>query len=159
MILWHAAVWLLIVGSAAMGGIFFAFSVFVISGLSRLAPERAIAAMQAINLAVITPWFLGVFLMTAAVAAAVVVAVIVCPALPGSRWVLVAALLYGVGIFLVTVVGNVPLNDALAAQVPDGQHAQERWDAFARSWLVWNHARTAAGLFAMVCAVLGFTRT
>ena len=52
---------LAIVGSAASGGIFFAFSTFVMQALAQLPPAQGIAAMQAINITVINPWFMMAF--------------------------------------------------------------------------------------------------
>ncbi|HLL90834.1 MAG TPA: hypothetical protein VK324_16150 [Tepidisphaeraceae bacterium] len=53
-------------GSGLMAGVFFAFSAFVMRALGRLPAGEAVAAMRAINVAVINPLFLGVFLGTAA---------------------------------------------------------------------------------------------
>ena len=54
-------------GCGLMAGVFFAFSTFIMRALARLQPARGIEAMQSINRTVINPWFLGVFLGTAAV--------------------------------------------------------------------------------------------
>lgn len=43
------------IGSGAVGGIFFAFSTFVMGALARLAPQQDIAAMNAINVTVLNP--------------------------------------------------------------------------------------------------------
>lgn len=64
---------LLCVGSGTIGGVFFAFSTFVLRALSTIAVEPGIAAMQRINVVVINPIFLGTFLGTAALAAATIV--------------------------------------------------------------------------------------
>jgi len=53
-------------GSGLIAGVFFAFSTFVMPALARLAPAQGVAAMQAINVAVLNRWFLGVFVGTAA---------------------------------------------------------------------------------------------
>ena len=52
-------------GSGLVAGIFFAFSTFVMNALGRLAPAQGISAMQAINVTVLNPWFLGAFFGTA----------------------------------------------------------------------------------------------
>ena len=43
------------VGCAVNGGVFFAFSSFVMAALRRLAPAQGIAAMQSINVVALTP--------------------------------------------------------------------------------------------------------
>jgi len=54
------------IGCGLMGGVFFAFSVFVMKALTRLPPQAGIAAMQAINVTVLNPLFFIAFLGTAA---------------------------------------------------------------------------------------------
>ena len=54
------------------------------------------------------------------------------------------ALLYFIGTFLVTMVFNVPLNDALAAAAPDSADGASLWARYLGTWTVWNHVRTIA---------------
>jgi len=67
---------LALLGCGLNGGVFFAFSSFVMRALGRLPPAEGMAAMQTVNVAVRNPVFLGAFLGTAAAcgAAAVVAA-------------------------------------------------------------------------------------
>ena len=51
-------------GSGAIGGVFFAFSNFVMPALARVAPAEGIHAMQAINVTVLNRLFLGTFMGT-----------------------------------------------------------------------------------------------
>lgn len=44
------------VGSALIGGAFFAFSSFVMGALGKLPPAQGVAAMQSINVVVINPF-------------------------------------------------------------------------------------------------------
>src|ERR1044071_5696034 len=53
-------------GCGLIAGVFFAFSAFVMKALARLSPVQGISAMQSINVVVINPVFLAVFLGTAA---------------------------------------------------------------------------------------------
>ena len=53
-------------GCGLMGGVFFAFSTFVMRALARLPPAQGIAAMQSINVAAITPSFMLALFGTAA---------------------------------------------------------------------------------------------
>ncbi len=147
-----------ILGTGVIGGVFFAFSSFVMRALGRLPVAQGLAAMQSINVAVINPHFLGAFLGTAGISlTAIVVA--------GLRWgeagaALHAAggVLYFVGTFLVTVLGNVPLNNALERVQPSDANAAETWKDYLRRWTNWNHLRTAAALFATLSFSLGFVR-
>jgi uncharacterized membrane protein len=44
--------------------------------------------------------------------------------------------------FVVTMVFNVPLNDALAAVDPGSPDAAPLWARYLKDWTFWNHVRT-----------------
>jgi uncharacterized membrane protein len=54
-----------LLGSALVGGIFFAFSSFIMKALADVPAAEGIGAMQSINVVVINPSFLGAFFGTA----------------------------------------------------------------------------------------------
>lgn len=146
-------------GAGLIGGVFFAFSTFVMRALGRLPVPQGVAAMQAINLTVINPLFLGTFLGTAVLG--VILAGVSLP-----RWrsepaatvcVLVGSFVYLVGVVLVTMRCSVPRNDALAAVVdPHGAEGARLWDRYLREWTAWNHVRTVSGLLAAAAFTLAF---
>jgi uncharacterized membrane protein len=104
------------VGAGTMGGVFFAFSVFVMAALDRLRPEQAVSAMRAINVTVITPLFMLGFVGTALLCVAVVV-VVATGGFVGSAGLGVAgAGVYLVGTFGLTGVYNVPRNNRLVGR-------------------------------------------
>jgi uncharacterized membrane protein len=146
------------IGSGLMGGVFFAFSVFVMKALSKLPPAQGIAAMQSINVVVLNPGFLLVFAGTAV--ACVVLAILACLrwSEPGAAWLLAGGVLYVAGNFLVTMAGNVPLNDALAAVDPQGAGAAARWADYLSRWMVWNHVRTLTGAAALAAFIVALCR-
>jgi len=141
-------------GAALVGGIFFAFSSFVMAALGRLRPEQGIAAMQSVNLTVINPWFFAVFFGTALGAAALAVPGIIYGGAPGSAWLLSGSLLYLFGCILVTMLFNVPLNDALAAVEPDSTEGAGLWAGYLATWTRWNHLRTVASLAAAASFIM-----
>jgi uncharacterized membrane protein len=141
--------WVATLGSGLIAGVFFAFSTFVMKALARRPAAEALAAMQAINVAVINPLFLGVFLGTAVVCVAAVVVAWMSWWKPGGAYTVAGAALYLVGTFLVTMVCNVPLNNSLAAVAPSDPDAAKKWSAYVRRWTAWNHVRTAAAALAM----------
>ena len=53
------------IACAAMGGVFFAFSSFVMRALARMPPAQGIAAMQSINIVAVTPVFMTALFGTA----------------------------------------------------------------------------------------------
>lgn len=145
-------------GSALMAGTFFAFSSFVMRALGRLPPAQGIAAMQSINVAVINPWFLGVFLGTAIACAALGVLSLLGWSEPGAAWGLAGSLLYLGGTIFVTMRFNVPLNDRLAKADPDSTAGAELWARYLSDWTFWNHVRTAAPLAALACFIYALAK-
>ena len=105
-------------GCGLIAGVFFAFSSFVIKALARLQPTPGIAAMQSINITVINPLFMAAFLGTAAACIFLFVSSLLKWHQPGAAYLLIGSLLYLVGTLGVTIVFNVPLNDALAKVDP-----------------------------------------
>ncbi len=135
-------------GCGLMAGVFFAFSAFVMKALARLPAAGGIAAMQFINVAVINPLFLGVFIGTGAVCAVAVIVSLTQWDKTGAVYLLVGGALYLIGSFLVTIVFNVPLNNSLAAVAPADPDREQQWAGYLDRWTTWNHVRTAAALAA-----------
>ena len=75
-LIWHASI-LALLGSAVIGGVFFAFSSFVMKALGRLPSQAGADAMCSINVVVINLVFLGTLLGTALLCAGIVVASLV----------------------------------------------------------------------------------
>ncbi len=141
-------------GCGLMAGAFFAFSTFVMRALGRIAPARGIAAMQSINIAVINPLFLGVLFGTGVLCVLLAVAALMTWPATGAAYLLVGSLLYVVGNVVVTMVGNVPLNNALAAVQPDSADGARLWARYLTRWMAWNHVRTVTALGASACFIL-----
>lgn len=141
-------------GCGLIAGAFFAFSSFVMKALSRVPASEGMAAMQSINVVVLNPVFLGVFVGTAALCAAGLVVSFLRWQEPGAGYLLAGSLLYLAGTFLVTMMFNVPLNDALAAVSPTATGADGLWADYLVRWTAWNHVRTAAALAAMASFIL-----
>lgn len=153
-----AVQWVTIGAAVAAGvssGTTYAFSSFVMRGLDRLPQVDAIRAMQSINEAAIHPAFLGVFIGTG-------------PALIAlSAWrslldrpdglVLVATGIYVVGVIGVTVLGNVPMNEALgrvvALDAPSGV-----WAKYSGPWTGLNHLRTLAAAVSAALLIASVAR-
>jgi uncharacterized membrane protein len=111
--------------------------------------------MQSINVAVLNPWFLAAFVGTGAACLLVGAASVWRWHETGAGYLLVGAVLYLVGTFLVTVLFNVPLNDALADVPPAGPESADRWASYVASWTAWNHVRTAAAFAAAALLTVG----
>lgn len=144
--------------SAGVGsGMMYVFSTGVMQGLGQLPQEESVRAMQAINVAVINPWFLGVFMGTGLFAGVLGAANALGYAGPVDPWLLAGAGLYIVGVVMVTIGGNVPLNDALAAVDP-ASLSPATWAEYATPWLRWNHLRSLAAAISSALLVVSTIR-
>ena len=131
-----------------VAGVFFAFSTFVMAALKRLPPRQGIAAMQSINVTVITPLFM-LTLFGAALA---------CLGLGGwalfasgdhpTALLLAGAACYLIGTIVVTMTGNVPMNNRLMELDADDPTSADYWDEYVTRWTNLNHIRTLAPLAA-----------
>lgn len=139
------------VGAAAVGGLFGAFSTFVMRGLDRTGPSAAVTAMRGINAeAQANAPFLTMFLGAALLALVAGIAALVQVRLPGSGWILAGAVLALVPI-VVTIAFNVPLNNRLAS----AEAMSLSWQDYDRTWTLWNHVRTVMPLLGSVLMVVG----
>jgi uncharacterized membrane protein len=142
------------IGSGVVGGVFFAFSNFVMAALARLPVPSGIAAMNSINVTVITPTFMTALFGTGLICLVLIAAVLFGWSQPGSYWLLAGAVIYFVGNPLVTLVFNVPLNDALAAVDPESANGAAVWANHLNQWVMWNHVRTVTAIVSMACFIV-----
>jgi uncharacterized membrane protein len=147
---------LAVIGCGVVAGVFYAFSTFVMKALGALPAAQGIAAMQSINVVVINPWFMAVFVGTAGTCLGLAVAAFARWPDRRAAWWLAGAVLYVVGTFLVTIVFNVPRNNALAAVQPASAEAARLWASYLVTWTMWNHVRGAAALIAAAAFALAF---
>lgn len=143
------------VGCGLVAGLLFAFSVAIMNALGRLPAAQGMAAMRSINVVILNPLFLLVFMGTTLLCGWLVVAAVLNWSDPGAQWRLAGGLLYVIGVFGVTMVVNVPMNNRLDAADPDSADGQELWARYRTRWTAWNHLRTAAGVAATTALMLG----
>ncbi|MEU5690544.1 anthrone oxygenase family protein [Actinosynnema sp. NPDC020468] len=129
----------------SMAGVFFAFSAMVMPGLRRADPDTGLAAMRAINVAVVNPFFVTLFLGTAVVS--------VVAAITGGPWAVAGAALYVLGGLVLTGVYHIPRNNALERRA-----STDYWAEYLSQWVPWNHVRAALSLLAGIAFVLAATR-
>lgn len=146
------------IGCGLVAGIFFAFSAFVMRALGNLPPAQGIAAMQSMNVVVINPWFMTAFFGTAAACVFVIIRALLQWHEPGATYLLAGSLLYLVGTVLVTMVFNVPRNNALAAVESASTEGARLWADYLNTWTAWNHVRTIAALAAAASLTIALSR-
>jgi uncharacterized membrane protein len=138
-------------GAGVMGGLFFAFSVFIMTALGRIPAAHGISAMQSINVSVMTPLFALAFFGTAVVSIVLGVSAIWNWEGTGSACLLAGSILYLAGGIIVTLVCNVPLNNALGKADAASPEAARLWQNYLTAWTQWNHVRTVACLASAAC--------
>jgi uncharacterized membrane protein len=143
--------WFSAIGCGLLAGLYFAFSVFIMTALGRIGQAAGIAAMNAINMAIIQSLFMPVFLATTAASAALAAIALLRWGDPGAMAMAAGGVLHVLGMFVVTMIFNVPLNNALAATDPASHEAAALWARYLTDWTLWNHVRTVASMAA--CAL------
>ncbi|MDN5289562.1 MAG: putative integral rane protein [Mucilaginibacter sp.] len=143
--------------TALIAGLFYAYSCSVNPGLGKLSDREYINAMNSINVAILNPVFFTSFMGTLIL-------------LPLSAYLnytpefnirfillLIAALVYAVGVFGVTMFGNVPLNDALANFNTTTASVKEMIDhrtIFEGPWNFLHTIRTIANIVSLVLVIV-----
>ncbi|MCP3802935.1 DUF1772 domain-containing protein [Allokutzneria sp. A3M-2-11 16] len=135
---------LVVLTGGLLGGVYFAFSASVMPGLRRLPAAQGIAAMRAANAAILNPAFMLIFF--GAPLGGIALAI-----LAPTPLVITAAVLHVVPSLLLTMLVNVPLNNALdAADARD----EQVWKHYVRNWTLWNTVRAVACAGATLALVL-----
>lgn len=132
-------------GAAANGGVFLAFSTFVMPALDRLPAAQAVAAMQAINRSATKPPFMAVLFGTTAATTVLTVRGLAQRGSAEGRLLLAGGGLFLMGVTALTIGHHVPLNNALASHKPKADPVRA-WADYSPSWKQMNHVRTASGL-------------
>ena len=140
--------WFSALGCCLLAGLYFAFSAFVMTALGRIDQAAGISAMNAINGDIVRSPFMPVFLGTTLSCAVLIVLGGLRWQEPGAAAMIGGGIVYVVGMFIVTIICNVPLNDQLAAADPASAAAAPLWARYLADWTFWNHVRTVASLAA-----------
>lgn len=145
-------------GAAALGagiaaGVYANFSLRVMPRLAALADPDGIRTMQSFNRTAEQAPFMAVFFGTALASGAVIARATDAERTTGDLLAAAGGGLYLAG-FLLTIVYNVPRNNALAAADPVSAHGAQIWASYLREWTAANSVRAvmsavgAAGLAA-----------
>jgi uncharacterized membrane protein len=142
-------------GASVAGGVFFAFSNFVMRALGRIPAHEGIRAMQEINVTVINRWFMTALFGTGLASLAVIVVALADWEGAYGPYLVAAGAVYVVGTVLVTMALNVPRNEALARVEPASAEAAAVWGRYLVEWTRWNSVRTVASLATTAALMAG----
>lgn len=150
-------IWFGAIGCGLIAGLYFAFSVFIMTALRRIDQSHGIAAMKSINSTILGSLFMPLFFGTTLVSLLLLIVGFVRREEPGAMALLAGGLIYVTGMFLCTILFNVPLNNALAVVDPPRAEAAPVWERYLREWTFWNHVRTISSTAATVLYVAALT--
>ena len=150
--------WFSAIGCGLLAGLYFAFSAFIMTALDRIGQASGIAVMNAINVTIVQSLFMPIFLGTTAASAALAVIGLLRWSEPGAMAMVTGGVLYVLGMFIVTMIFNVPLNNALAVADPASQEAASLWARYLTDWTLWNHVRTISSTAACALFIAAIAR-
>lgn len=160
----HALLLLAALLCSLVAGLLFAFAIVVMPGIGRLDDRSFIRAFQGIDRVIQDNQPLFLFVWVGSVLAVLAAAVLgVWQLLGGDRVLLiVAALVYFLGVQLPTMRINVPLNNELQKLDPAGMSesaAKRAREDFEQRWNRWNIFRTACSVLASISLLILLLRT
>lgn len=132
--------------SAIVGGVFSAFSEFIMAALRRAVPSAGIEAMQQINRTVLKTQFVAGVLSIAPLS--ILLAAYGIWAFNGAALLalLLAPAIYVPTVFLMTMVGNVPMNNKLDRLDHTSKEAADYWPIYGKIWTRFNHVRSIGSI-------------
>jgi len=143
-----------IITTALSAGLFYAWQVSVIPGLKNIPSKSYLEAMQSINRAILNPGFFIIFfgaliLMTLSVYFQYKVNVnLVFGLITGG------AICYALGTFGVTVLGNVPMNEALDLVNINALSVEELENTRRSYEIKWNQLHTVRTIFSVLAFIM-----
>lgn len=150
--------WFSAVACGLMAGIYFAFSTFIMQALGSIDRAAGAAAMNAINRVIQRSLFMPLFVGSSLASLVLALIALLRWDEPGSAVMLAGGLIYFVGMFVVTMRFNVPLNNELAATDPADERQLATWSGYLDRWTRWNHVRTAASAIALVLFIVAIAQ-
>ena len=146
------------VSTGLVAGLLAAFACAVMPALRRADDRTFVDVMQKINVAIINPAFLSMFVGGLLLTIAAVVLHVQQGERAALPWIVAGLVLYVV-MLVITNRLNIPLNDELVAagdpnQIGDVHSVRER---FEDPWIAWNIVRTIANVAACGCLASALT--
>ena len=143
-----------IISFGFIGGVYFAFSFFVMQSLKKTSAPNAIRTMNTINLVILKSPFMLLFFFSSFIACILFFENLILHKIISNEGF--ASLIFLVGMFFCTAVKNVPLNNKLADfDFSDPSRNPEiEWSYYYQNWIKWNHIRTGACFLSMVLLIL-----
>jgi len=140
--------------TALIAGLFYAYSCSVVLGLGKLSDAEYLKSMQSINREILNPVFFMSFMGTAVLLP--VTTFLFRGQQPAFLFLLLASAAYLIGVFAVTIAGNVPMNDMLDKFDVNGSTADaisQMRGNFENRWNFLNNIRTVFSVISIVLVI------
>ena len=125
MLLWFSAI-----ACGLLAGVYFTFSAFVMTALGSIGRAAGVAAMNAINRVILRSAFMPLFFGSSLSSLALAAIGAVHWGEPGAAAMALGGAVYVLGMPVVTMARNVPLNNALLAADPGGEAGAGLWAVY-----------------------------
>lgn len=141
-----------VIACGLVAGVFLSFSDFVMRSLDGAKPAAGVEVMQGINREVLGSLFMVLLLAMSALSPFLLGYAYLHVAGSASVLIMTGGAIYFAGVFVVTLVFNVPMNGRLAAKDYGAAEAATYWTKTYRPhWTFWNSVRTLAAAASASC--------
>lgn len=157
MILYNVILISTVLFTGLSAGLLYGYDCSVIKGLGALSGKEYLSAFQSINKAIRNPYFFVGFMGSLVLLPITTLLTFSGFSLDSFYLLVAATLVYFVGVFGVTLAGNVPLNNMLEQlDIPTASPASlaEMREKFEHRWNLLHHIRTYAAMLAFLLAII-----
>ncbi|MEM7122786.1 MAG: anthrone oxygenase family protein [Pseudomonadota bacterium] len=138
-----------------VSGVFLTFSDFVMRSLNGAHTPAGVEVMQIINREVYRSVFMVLLIGMAVLSPLLIVLAYIGANGPALTWMTLGGAIYLIGVFMVTIVFNVPMNKRLDKELYAAAEAARYWTStYWPRWTSWNHVRTAGAALAAACYLI-----
>jgi len=138
--------------SGVVAGVFLTFSDFVMRSLGKTATAGGIEVMQIINREVFRTVFMVLLLGMSAISVFLIGYAYLNLSGSASTLIIAGGGLYFVGVFMVSLVFNVPMNQRLDGMDYNSEQASTYWSrVYLPRWTFWNYIRATTAAASAIC--------
>ncbi len=146
------AIEIAIIACGIVSGVFLTFSDFVMRSLDRAKTSAGVEVMQVINREVFRTVFMVLLLGMSALSPALIGYAYFKLVGPASTLIMTGGVVYIIGVFVVSLVFNVPMNKHLDTLQYANPEAATYWTStYMPRWTFWNYVRAITAGVAATC--------
>ena len=148
-----------VIACGLVSGVFLTFSDFVMKSLAAADPAGGVQSMQIINRKVYKTVFMALLLGMSFASPLFAGYAYFYVSGPAAIFIMTGSAIYFVGVFIVSLLFNVPMNKRLDVMDYNAKDTHTYWQTYVPVWSFWNYIRSissagAAGCFLVACVWL-----